>query len=144
MSYGNVKVNGKWLRPVVDCQAANDGRTKQSDGKDVDINTIIKRYTKTGLLDSVREDPAIYADVSQFGDYRSMVDKITLAKNLFMGLPSDIRTRFSNDPALFVSFMGDEKNRDEAVKLGLLPKPKDEPVPPVVKVPEPAPEPKAP
>jgi len=36
-----------------------------------------------------------------------------------MALPSDVRKRFSNDPAELIDFLADKKNDEEAIKLGL-------------------------
>ena len=37
-----------------------------------------------------------------------------------MALDANVRKRFHNDPAELIDFVSDEKNRDEAVRLGLL------------------------
>ena len=43
-----------------------------------------------------------------------------------MALPAHLRARFENDPAQLIDFLGDENNRSEAEKLGLLEVPKAE------------------
>lgn len=100
----------------------------QSARDETDINTIVRRFGLTGQLPS---DVA----VPQFGDFSEMVVDYQSALNLvieadaaFMRMPADVRARFANDPQAFVAFASDEKNRDEARKLGLLipDAPKDE------------------
>lgn len=124
MSQGNVMVDGKYPRPVVDCAAANDGRTKQSFLKQTNINSIVARYVKTGLMDHVSANPGVFADVSAVGDYQGMLNKVISAKEAFTALPANLRSRFNHDPAQLIEFVSDESNRDEAIKLGIIPKPK--------------------
>ena len=38
----------------------------------------------------------------------------------FMELPAQLRSRFNNDPAELIDFLGKEENREEATKLGLV------------------------
>lgn len=103
--------------------ACGPGKTKQSFQKQVDINTIIAKYVKTGFLDQVRDNPGVFADVSSVGDFHGMMNKIQFAQEAFMKLPSSLRARFGNDPGRLVGFISDSSNRDEAIKLGLIPKP---------------------
>ena len=42
-----------------------------------------------------------------------------------MTLPADLRKRFSNDPGQLLSFLENEDNRAEAIKLGLVNAPQD-------------------
>ncbi len=135
------------VRPVLIC---GKSMTKQSFGKQCDINAIVSRYEKTGMLDHVRKNPGVFVDVSNVGDYQQMTAKIRFAQEAFEQLPSALKERFQNDPAKLVEFMSDDANREEAVKLGMLPKPKADAVvavkpkvtakePPVAKAEETAP-----
>ena len=42
---------------------------------------------------------------------------------MFDNLPSDVRNRFNNNPAQLLDFVADPENKEEAIELGLLPKP---------------------
>lgn len=96
------------------------GRTRQSEKAACDINRIMKRYEKTGVVpQNVR--PLLYLDVSQMGDYRSALHNVELVEEVFMQQPPDLRSRFDNDPAAFLDWTSDPANRDELVELGLLP-----------------------
>jgi hypothetical protein len=44
---------------------------------------------------------------------------IRQAQEEFMRVPGEIRARFNNDPQQFMEFLEDDRNVDEAVKLGL-------------------------
>lgn len=108
------------------------------DQKDVcDINKIMARYKKTGLvLQSTR--PPMYGDFTSVPDYVDAMQTVRTAQEMFMALPSDLRKKFENDPAKFIAYMEDPANREESIKLGLRNPPKPAPEPVQVRViPEP-------
>ena len=41
------------------------------------------------------------------------------AQQSFESLPSELRAKFENDPAKLISYLSDDKNNAEAIKLGL-------------------------
>nr|QJB20793.1 MAG: internal scaffolding protein [Microvirus sp.] len=99
-----------------------DSLTKQSHKDEVDILNVMRRYTTSGLpLPTASE--ASFVDLVGAGDYLTSLNKINEAKEAFLGLSSSIRDKFNNDPALFLNFVHDPKNKDELVKLGLSKKP---------------------
>lgn len=98
--------------------------TKQSEKDVCDINRIVSKYARTGVFDHVSNRQAFYSDVSDFSDYQSSLHKVMKATDAFNSLSSDVRGRFDNDPGKLVDFLSDEKNRDEAVKLGFIKEPK--------------------
>lgn len=100
----------------------DQSRTKQSFAEEADINTIVRRFHLTGQLPTDVRMPQ-YADFTEIVTFQDAMNAIRAAEESFMAMPAEIRTRFHNDPAEFVQFCGDEKNKDEAVKLGLVPKP---------------------
>lgn len=104
----------------VDC--SGDGMTKQSFGEQCDINVVMAKYVRTGLLEHVNERAAVFDDFSGFDFARSM-NVVVKANEMFDNLPAEVRLRFSNDPAQFVEFCQNSENREEAVRLGLIPKP---------------------
>jgi phage internal scaffolding protein len=88
--------------------------------KDVcDVNKIITKYDKTGLIIHVNKIEAKYGDMTGH-DYKQMLEKVIDVKNMFNQLPSEIRNRFSNSPERYLSFLEDPGNREEAIKLGLI------------------------
>lgn len=101
-------------------------RCMKSFAKAADINNIIKKYKQTGLLVDpnivVKDRKPYYGDFSSGTDFVDVVNKITLVKNIFSKLSSELRNRFQNNPANFIDFVNDPKNLVEAVKLGILPK----------------------
>lgn len=105
-------------------------KTKSEFVNECDINRIVANAKRYGALPpSMRQ--AQFADVSNLGDYTECMTMVQEAKAQFMTLPASTRTRFDNDPGKLLAFLNNPKNRDEAVKLGLV-------VPSTPKAPEPA------
>lgn len=98
----------------------NPTMTQQHFRDEVDINRIVDRFLKTGQVPSV--DPrAMYGDFLNVPEsYRDALDQVINAQSAFDDLPSHIRERFQNDPAQLLDFLSDDKNREEAAKLGFL------------------------
>jgi phage internal scaffolding protein len=94
-------------------------RTQQHFKSECDINNILKRFNVTGQLPVGSVQPT-YGDFSGVTDYQSALNAVMAAQDSFLALPAKIRSRFQNDPALFVQFASDEANKDEMKALGLL------------------------
>lgn len=108
-------------------------RTKQSFKEEVDINTIVKRFGLTGQLPENVRVPVSADYVDAVSDYQTAMNIVRSAQEEFMRLPSAVRERFGNDPQKLQMFVEDEKNLDEARKLGIakpapVPAPKPEPM----------------
>lgn len=103
----------------LDC-SVEPSMTKQSFAEEADINTIVRRFGLTGQLPENVRMPT-YEDFTGVTDFKSAMDALALARESFEEMPAHVRERFDNDPHQFVEFCSDEKNRDEAVKLGLVP-----------------------
>lgn len=109
----------KFEGPTVVC-TAEEGRTKQADKESCDINNILKRYEKTGVLpDMIKQNPQ-YGDFSMAPDYQEALNIVRFAEEQFAALDAHIRLRFDNDPEKFLAFASDDKNYDEMEKMGLL------------------------
>jgi len=108
---------GKRKKVTIDC--SQDGRTEQCHKSQCDINNILAKHAKTGLLDHVQRYNGSYEDVSSAEDYHASLNTVMRAEEAFSSLPSDIRNRFKNDPASFLEFVGNPENDDEMYKLGL-------------------------
>lgn len=96
-----------------------DDYTDQSFKDEADINTIMARYQSTGEMPVLNQGNAQFLDCTG-QDFQTHMDFIVQAQNLFDELPSALRDRFHNDPALFLDFTADEDNLPEMAKLGLL------------------------
>jgi len=98
---------------------ANSRWTKQSFKDECDVNTIMRRYQSTGEMPVLNQRAPQYLDATGF-DYQQAMEFVAGAKTLFGELPSDLRNRFGNDPAAFLDFCSQEKNRPEMAEMGLL------------------------
>jgi len=93
--------------------------TKQADKDQTDIQNIIARYKRTGLIEHVAKGVAMYGDFTEVNEYQEALNRVIRARQSFQGLPSDVRDRFDNDPGRFFEFATDPKNLDEMRKMGL-------------------------
>lgn len=101
----------------LECQ--DETLARQSFKEEADINTIVNRFMKTGVLPQAVNLPR-YGDFSEAMDYHSALNLIMQADDAFMELPAELRARFENDPGQLLEFLQDEANRPEAEKLGLV------------------------
>lgn len=95
-------------------------KVQQQFKDEVDINRIMKKYSKGIPVTHLNRGAGFYADFSEVKDYASALHSLAKAQSSFMELPSKLRSRFGNDPAQLLDFLSDPSNRDEAVKLGLV------------------------
>lgn len=94
--------------------------TKPEFAKESDINRIMAKYQRTGILgDPLAYKQGVYGDFTSANDFSEAMRKIAAVENLFDSLPSDIRSRFENDPAKLIDFVNDPANEAEAVKMRL-------------------------
>ncbi|QXP08422.1 MAG: internal scaffolding protein [Arizlama microvirus] len=96
------------------------GVTKQSDAKDCDINSIFKKYERSGQLPDMIVRDGRYGDFSEVPDYQDALNIVKTAEDQFKALDVDVRNRFGNDPAAFLAFATDPRNVDELGRMGLL------------------------
>jgi hypothetical protein len=97
----------------------DDSLAIQSARDECDINTIVRRFGLTGELPSDFDMPQS-GDFTGVGDYHSAMNLVRSAQEQFLRVPAAVRARFHNDPAEFMSFVDDDANRPEAVRLGLV------------------------
>jgi phage internal scaffolding protein len=91
----------------------------QSAAEEADINTIVRRFGLTGQLPGQVAMPR-FGDFTGVPDFHSAMNLIRETQDEFMRLPAEMRARFDNDPQRLMEFLEDDRNRDEAVKLGLV------------------------
>lgn len=104
--------------PQISVKFLGETKTKQAPANEVDINKIMDKYLKTGQLPEPRTPT--FGDATEIPDYETAMNIVNAGREAFEALPAKIRERFGNDPRLFVDFVQDENNYDEAVKLGLV------------------------
>jgi len=116
---------------TISCRTVNTDPSMaiQSEKDSCDINLIVQKYKRTGLMSNLRTDEPRYGDFSNAVDYHDAIFRAQQAEDSFMLLPAHVRARFSNDPGKLIDFLADENNRSEAVKLGLVNPPQDSQIP---------------
>lgn len=92
--------------------------TQQSDKDDCDINIIMKKFGHTGSFPQ-RTDQPEYGDYLEADDYRTGLDRINAANEMFMELDPTIRKEFENDAAKFLEFVHNPENIDKMIEMGL-------------------------
>jgi len=112
----------------VSFETTGESRTKQSEAQACDINHILRRYAKTGIVEHLNRYGGDYGDFTGVQDYQDSLNQVLAAREAFGSLPAKLRRRFENDPASFLAFVSDPANREEMMELGLL-KPASTPAP---------------
>lgn len=116
------------VRERVFAPSGGERRAKQAPRDECDLNKVVERYTRTGLLPA-GSGVGRYLDVSNVGSYLDAMLTVKSAEEAFASLPSRVRDRFRNSPEAMVRFVLDKANEVEARELGLL-KPKAVPAQP--------------
>lgn len=102
--------------------------TKQAFKEDCDINKILAKVQRTGMLEHLASGEPFYGDVSELVDYKEALNVIKRANDLFLEMSPEIRERFDNDPAKMISFLENKENLKEAIDLGMVIKQPEKPV----------------
>jgi len=111
-----------------EANADERSRTKAEFHKDSNINVIMKKYRKTGILgDPLDHREGSYGDFTSGADFAESMRKIARVNDVFAELPAHVRSRFDNSPVQLLDFLVDPKNDPEAIKLGLKVAPKVDP-----------------
>ncbi|QXP44343.1 MAG: internal scaffolding protein [Arizlama microvirus] len=93
--------------------------TKISHKDECDINSIMRRYEKTGILPDLIKAQPEYGDFAQMASFQEAQNIVVLANEQFAALSAHVRERFGNSPAKFLEFAQNPRNQEEMVSLGL-------------------------
>jgi phage internal scaffolding protein len=120
-------------------------RVKPSFKEKCDINKIMERYEKTGVITHVNQKEPQYGDFTGLTDLTEAMEKVRRAEEGFLALPAALRARFNNDPTELIGFIENlsEEQVSEAQDLGLIEVVKKQ-TEPKVEAPAPPQEPQAP
>jgi len=102
--------------------------TQQQFKDDCDVNLILKKIMK-GENVQFNQRKGTYGDFSASPSYEQAMQTVIDANDTFMSLPSNIRTKFQNNPQNLLDYLNDKENLEDSYKLGLRVKPKVEPNP---------------
>lgn len=107
--------------PGLDCgheSGVNPSLTDPSDAEDSDINKIVERALKTGVMPDQASE-GLYGDFSDVPSYQEALHIVAHANEQFAALDARARFRFENNPEKFLAFVSDPRNAKEMVELGL-------------------------
>jgi phage internal scaffolding protein len=96
----------------------DDSLTQQQFKDEADINTIVDRFMKSGVMPNPVNMPQ-YVDYEGVFDFQTAMNAVRLADENFMRMDAKIRARFNNSPQEFLQFFADPANTEEAIRLGL-------------------------
>lgn len=102
---------------------SDESRTQQQFKTECDVNTIMAKYKKTGMINHFNKHQGFYGDFADGVDYRENLERLSRAQESFDDLPATVRKRFDNDPSKLLEFLSRKENKEEAITLGLIPKP---------------------
>jgi len=91
-----------------------------------DINVIMDKYSKTGMLPNFPKKEASFLDATQLPSFLEAHEIVTRAKEEFSKLPAAIRKACDHKIENFESFLQNPDNHDFCLKHGIL-VPKEEP-----------------
>lgn len=93
--------------------------TKQSFADESEINNIMAKYEKTGLIEHVKNHGG-YSDMPAPLDYQEALQLTIDAQLSFDELPAQVRREFNNNPFDFLAFVENPANVERMAELGLL------------------------
>ena len=95
-------------RPTLTC---GESRTKQAMKQESDVNFIMQKYQKTGLVNFVATHQAQYMECPDV-DFQTAMDTIRKAEEMFMDMPAKLRQKFDHNPGKFLDFIQNPENRE--------------------------------
>lgn len=95
------------------------GLTEQHHKDSCDMSLIMRRYEKTGAIDHIKQYKGEYLDMPSGTDFQTAMNVIAEANSMFETVPSNIRNKFRNDPAAYLDYMQDPKNKKAIIDMGL-------------------------
>lgn len=96
----------------------NEHLTQQHQKDEVDINNIMARYVKTGVVDHINQNEGHYGDISPLSYHESM-NIIENANTMFADLPAQARKNFDNDPQKFLEYVQNPANSENLTEMAL-------------------------
>lgn len=102
-------------------KTAGGGRlmTKQAEKDSADVNKLVDRWRKTGVLPHASNRQPHYGDFTGRDDFHGMMTRVREAERQFFDLPSRIRDYCGNDAAEYLDLCLNPERREECEKLGI-------------------------
>lgn len=94
-------------------------RTKQSFTDECDINKIIQKHARTGVLEHGSDRMPTYGDFSGAVDLHTAMQLVAAAEDEFEALPSAVRDLCKNDPEILLRALADPVETAALHRAGL-------------------------
>lgn len=91
-------------------------KTQQHFKEEQDINIIVARVLKTGVMPDIPV-PGQYADLSTQEDYHTMLNRIAETNGLFYKLDPELRAEYKNDPGAWLQDVNEKLNQGDLAPL---------------------------
>jgi len=91
-------------------KSKNHTRSEQAPA--TDINNIVKRFHKTGVIDWVANNEPQFGDFTNI-NFEEIQNKVAQGKQLFESLPAHVRKEFNNNPSEFIEFIQTKDNIED-------------------------------
>jgi len=95
--------------------------TIQDQKKSTDINEILNRFQKTGLMDHVQQNEPAFADVTGY-DFQTNQNTVATIQSMFNELPASVRQQFDHDPQKYIEHIAVQDNVED-MKDGVIDNP---------------------
>lgn len=105
----------------VQVDASSDGITRQEFADECDINTLMARYEKSGVINHIARSQGNYFDATDVPDLAAALAIVAHAEDAFMRLPAKARAEFDNDAVRWTDFAADPANLPRMREWGLAP-----------------------
>lgn len=117
---GLVREKRERIRVTHPSSDGSDCKVVQSEKEKTDVNYIMSRAVRTGVLEGARHHPGQYIDLADAPTFHEALNVVRRAEESFNELPAEVRKRFANNPMEMLAFLDDPANIDEAVSLGMV------------------------
>lgn len=100
-----------------------DDPTQQHQKDDCDLNKIVARIERTGVVPPelmlTAQNRGVFGDFSDIPDFQTAQQQMIKAEENFGKLPAQLRDRFNHDPGELLKFIENPLNKDEGIRIGL-------------------------
>jgi len=114
-----MKVRSPYTRVRTPFETTGESLTHQSMAPECDINRIMAKWQKTGVIEHANTYQGQYGDFAETPSYQEAMNVVLESQEMFMTLPSSVRRQFDNDPGQFLAFAVDPSNGEKMIEMGL-------------------------
>lgn len=106
-------------RVIVSSHNHDPSMTDDQYVQESDANYIMDQFAKGHAITHLTSKQGLYIDAASIPDFPEAMRQVGLGKSAFESLPSELREKFHHKPELFIQYLQDPKNDEEAISLGL-------------------------